>query len=291
MNFIKDHQKEYPVEKMCKFLKISRQSYYRSRNYIPSNRDSENRAVLFEIRRIRENKNATSYGSPRITKELKSRGFIVSRPRVARLMKRAGIRALHVKKFVVTTDSKHTYPVVDNILDRNFTVEQKGQVWVSDITYIRTAKGWLYLTVILDLFDRKVIGWSQSSDMTAENTSIAAWKMAVKNRLPSQKLLFHSDRGIQYACYAFTNLLDSYTCVERSMSRKGNCWDNAVAESFFKTIKTELIYQTRYESKENAAISIFEWIETWYNRNRRHSALGNFTILEFEDFNKLKNVA
>lgn len=291
MSFIKDHQKEYPVEKMCKFLKISRQSYYRSRNYIPSNRDNENRAILFEIRKIRENKDATSYGSPRITKELKSRGFIVSRPRVARLMKQAGIRALHVKKFVVTTDSKHTYPVVDNKLDRNFTAEQKGQAWVSDITYIRTAKGWLYLTVILDLFDRKVIGWSQSSDMTAEHTSIAAWKMAVKNRPPSEKLLFHSDRGIQYACHTFTNLLDSYTGVERSMSRKGNCWDNAVAESFFKTIKTELVYQTRYESKENAAISIFEWIETWYNRNRRHSALGNLTILEFENFNKMKNVA
>ena len=291
MNFIKDHQKEYPVEKMCKFLEISRPSYYRSRNYIPSSRDNENRAVLSEIRRIRENKNATSYGSPRITKELKSRGFIVSRPRVARLMKQAGIRAVHVKKFVVTTDSKHTYPVVDNKLDRNFTAEQIGQAWVSDITYIRTAKGWLYLTVILDLFDRKVIGWSQSSDMTAENTSIAAWKMAVKNRFPSEKLLFHSDRGIQYACQAFTNLLGSYTCVERSMSRKGTCWDNAVAESFFKTIKTELVYQTRYETKENAAISIFEWIETWYNRNRRHSALGNLTILEFENFNKMKNVA
>ena len=119
--------------------------------------------------------------------------------------------------------------------------------------------------------------------MTAENTSITAWKMTVSNRPPSEKLLFHSDRGIQYVCHAFTNLLSSYSCVERSMSRKGNCWDNAVAESFFKTIKTELVYQTRYESKENAAISKFEWIETWYNRNRRHSALGNLTILEFEN--------
>jgi putative transposase len=290
MNFIKDHQKEYPVEKMCKVLKTSRQSYYRSRNYIPSTRDNENRALLFEIRRIHEQSKA-SYGSPRITSELKVRGFDVSRPRVARLMKQAGIRAVHAKKFVVTTDSKHNYPVVDNKLNRNFSTDARAEAWVSDITYIRTMKGWLYLTVILDLFDRKVIGWSQSSDMTAQSTSIAAWKMAVKNRPPSKKLLFHSDRGIQYACHDFTELLDSYACVERSMSRKGNCWDNAVAESFFKTIKTELIYQNRYESKENAAISIFEWIETWYNRNRRHSTLGNLTILEYENFSKLKNVA
>lgn len=290
MKFMKDYQKEYPVEKMCKVFKISKQSYYRHRNYIPSTRDGENRALLWEIRKIYEDSKA-SYGSPRITDELKSRGFNVSRPRVARLMKQSGIRAVHAKKFVVTTDSKHKYPVVENKLDRNFTAEAKGTVWVSDITYIRTMKGWLYLTIILDLFDRKVLGWSLSADMSAENTSIAAWKMAVKNRPPSEKLLFHSDRGIQYACHSFTNLLDSYRCVERSMSRKGNCWDNAVAESFFKTIKTELIYRNRYENRQVAALSVFEWIETWYNRNRRHSALGNLTIVEFENLTKFKTVA
>lgn len=287
---MKDYQREYPVGKMCKVFKISKQSYYRLRNYIPSNRDSENRALLWEIRKVHKNSKA-SYGSPRITEELKASGFKVSRPRVARLMKQSGIRAVHAKKFVATTDSKHNYPVVENKLDRNFTTQAKGIIWVSDITYIKTMKGWLYLTVILDLFDRKVVGWSQSADMSAENTSIAAWKMAVKNRPPSDKLLFHSDRGIQYACHAFTNLLDSYQCVERSMSRKGNCWDNAVAESFFKTIKTELIYRNRYETREVAALSIFEWIETWYNRNRRHSTLGNRTIIEFEILTNLKNVA
>jgi putative transposase len=275
---------------MCKVLKVSKSGYYRMRNYVPSKRDGENRMLLSEIQRIHKESKA-SYGSPRMTEELRKRGFDVSQPRVARLMKENGIKAVHAKKFVVTTDSKHKYPVAENKLNRNFSAENAGQAWVSDITYIKTAKGWLYLTIVLDIFDRKIIGWALSNDLTAENTSVAAWRMAVKNRIMSQKLIFHSDRGVQYACHSFANLLNSYKCVERSMSRKGNCWDNAVAESFFKTIKTELVYRNRYEDKNQAAISIFEWIETWYNRNRRHSALGNLTIVEFELLTQLKNVA
>jgi putative transposase len=287
---MKDYQKEFPVEKMCRIFKISKSGFYEARNYIPSNRDNENRSLLFEIRRIYEQSKA-SYGSPRITAELKARGFKASKPRVARLMKKNGIRAVHGKKFVVTTNSKHKYPVVENKLDRNFSAQHSAQAWVSDITYIRTMKGWLYLTVILDLYDRKVVGWSHSIDMSTENTSIAAWRMAVNNRPPSKKLIFHSDRGIQYAAQSFTDLLDSYKCVERSMSRKGNCWDNAVAESFFKTIKVELIYTNKYQNKQDAAISVFEWIETWYNKNRRHSALGNLTMNEFEKLIQIRNVA
>lgn len=257
---------------------------------MPSKRDNENRMLLCEIQRIHQMSKA-SYGSPRITDELRARGFNVSRPRVARLMKEKGIRAVHAKKFVATTDSGHGYPVAENKLDRDFSAQESGQVWVSDITYVKTAQGWLYLTVILDLFDRKVIGWSQSGDMTARNTTVAAWKMAVRNRPPSKKLIFHSDRGIQYACHDFADLLDSYKCVERSMSRKGDCWDNAVAESFFKTIKVELVYRNDYHGRQEAALSIFEWIETWYNTNRRHSAIGNMTIKEFENLTQLKNVA
>jgi putative transposase len=139
-------------------------------------------------------------------------------------MKKNGIRAVHAKKFVVTTDSKHKYPVVENKLDRNFSAQKSAQVWVSDITYIRTMKGWLYLTIILDLYDRKVIGWALSTDMSAENTTIAAWRMAIKNRPATESLVFHSDRGIQYACKDFADLVASYKNVERSMSRKGNCW-------------------------------------------------------------------
>jgi transposase InsO family protein len=275
---------------MCKVFKVSKSRFYAWRNRLSSNRDNENRMLLFEIRRVHERSKA-SYGSPRIADELNAHGFKVSRPRVARLMKQNKIRAVHAKKFVVTTDSRHKYPVVENKLDRNFSVQAAGQAWVSDITYIKTLKGWLYLTVIIDLFDRKVIGWSQSRDLSAQSTCVAAWKMAVKNRPPSARLLFHSDRGIQYACHEFTSLLQSYKSVERSMSRKGNCWDNAVAESFFKTIKVELIYTNRYLSYEQAALSVFEWIETWYNKNRRHSALKNLTINEFEKLTQLKNVA
>jgi transposase InsO family protein len=149
----------------------------------------------------------------------------------------------------------------------------------------------MYLTIIIDLFDRKVIGWSMSKDMTADNTTMRAWKMAVNNRPLTGKLIFHSDRGIQYACSAFAKLLNSYRLVSRSMSRKGDCWDNAVAESFFKTLKVELVYQNTFESQEIAQITIFEWIETWYNKNRRHAALGDLTISEFEESMKIKNAA
>ncbi len=282
---------EFPIEKMCKVFKVSKSSYYRWRRWLPSKRTNENRMLLFEIRRVHQMSKAT-YGSPRITKELNMTGFKVSRPRVARLMKQAKLKAVRSRKYVVTTDSKHKYPVVENKLKRNFSAERKAQVWVSDITYVRTLAGWLYLTVIIDLFDRKVVGWSMSNGLTAGQTVIAAWRMAVKNRPPLKALMFHSDRGIQYACTAFTNVLDQYKMVDRSMSRKGNCWDNAVAESYFKTIKIELIYRKKYKNRADASADIFEWTETWYNRNRRHSALGNLTIEEFESqLTQIKNAA
>lgn len=275
---------------MCKVFKVSRSRFYEWRNCLGSKRHNDNRRILFEIRRIHGLSRA-SYGSPRMTIELRKRGFNVSRPRVARIMKQNNIRAVHAKKFKVTTDSKHNYPIMENLLQRNFTTTEKARVWVSDITYVRTRKGWLYLTVIIDLYDRKVIGWSMSSDMRAANTTMRAWKMAVRNRPLTDKLIFHSDRGSQYACTAFANLLDSYKLVSRSMSRKGDCWDNAVAESFFKTLKTELVYQTSFDSLEIAQVAIFEWIETWYNKNRRHAALGDLTINEFEESMKTKNAA
>ena len=287
---MKDHRREFPVGKMCRVFKVSKSGFYRSLGGPPSNRDNENRLLLSQIQRIHRQSGAT-YGSPRMAKELQAQGFKVSRPRVARLMRQKGIRAVHAKKFVVTTDSKHKYPVAENLLDRNFSAGAKARAWVSDITYIRTGAGWVYLTTVIDLFDRKAIGWSLSSDMGASSTSMPAFRMAVKNRPPSDSLIFHSDRGVQYACNAFVNLLKSYGGVRQSMSRKGNCWDNAVAESFFKTLKVELIYRKKYARKQQAALDVFQWIETWYNRNRRHSALGNLTICEFEKLNQIKNVA
>ena len=286
-----DHRMKFSIEKMCQVFKLSKSGYYAWSKRDSSNRWNENEAILVRITEIFY-KSKKSYGSPRITEELKAEGLKVSRQRVARIMKAADIRARKPRKFVATTDSKHNYPIAPNVLNRNFKVKRKGQVWVSDITYVRTRSGWLYLTVIIDLYDRKVIGWSMSEGLTAEETIIPAWRMAVKNRPIIQTLIFHSDRGVQYACEAFTNILSTYKLVVRSMSRKGNCWDNAVAESFFKSIKTEWIYTKDYSSQANAQLSIFEWIESWYNRHRRHSALGYKTIEEFEMINSnFKNAA
>ena len=175
--------------------------------------------------------------------------------------------------------------IAPNVLDRQFSATRPGEVWVSDITYVRTYKGWLYLTVIIDLFDRKVVGWALSKGLTAAETILAAWFMAITNRPVTESLIFHSDRGIQYACDDFTRILKSNKLITRSMSRKGNCWDNAVAESFFKSIKVEWVYSNSFENQEQAALSIFEWIESWYNRRRRHSALGYKTIEEFYRIN------
>ena len=182
------------------------------------------------LKRIQEifNLSHKTYGSPRITEELRAGGKNISRPRVARIMKAAGIRARKPRKFIRTTDSRHNYPLVPNILRRNFKAGRRGEIWVSDITYVLTKSGWLYLTVIIDLYDRKVIGWSMSKGLSAEETIIPAWMMAIMNRPISNKLIFHSDRGVQYASEAFTNILSSNNLIIRSMSRKGNCWDNGV---------------------------------------------------------------
>ena len=200
-----------------------------------------------------------------------------------------GLKSKRSKKYVVTTDSKHNHPVFENVLDRRFNEHLPHGAWVSDITYIQTKDGFLYQTVIIDLSDRKVIGWSHSDGMSAEQTTLSAFRMAIKNRPPQKNLIFHSDRGVQYSCNSFVNLVASYGMVQ-SMSRKGNCWDNAVAESYFKTLKAELIYGNNLISKEQMKSLLFEYVEIYYNQNRRHSALGNLTIKEFEKLN-VKNVA
>jgi putative transposase len=262
----------FPIEKMCKVLKVSRSSYYSWLMRKPCKRHTENQDLSARIIKIYELSKRT-YGSPRVTIKLLEEGFHVSRPRVARLMKKQNLKSIIRKKWIITTDSRHNYPVVENRLNRDFNVTRPGQVWVSDITYIKTFQGWLYLTVIIDLFDRKVIGWSFSRSLKAAHTTIPAWKMAIRARMISRKLIFHSDRGIQYACHEFTNQLSSYKIVERSMSRKGDCWDNAVAESFFKTLKVEHVYHHSYKTIKEAELSVFEYIETWYNVNRIHTTI------------------
>ncbi|RZK34868.1 MAG: IS3 family transposase, partial [Hymenobacter sp.] len=262
-------------------FKVSRSGFYSWLMGNLSFREHENQQLTSQILKVHADSKGT-YGSPRIATELNRGGTKVSRPRVARLMQQAKIRSITKRKFRVTTDSEHQYLVAENRLERNFKPGIIGSAWVSDITYIKTRQGWLYLTTVIDLGDRKVIGWALSSGMKAMETVIPAFKMAQKNRLINAKLLFHSDRGVQYACNEFRDLLGKNTLITRSMSRKGNCWDNAVAESFFKTLKAECIYQHKLETKQQAALLIFEYIEIWYNRKRLHSALGYISPQDFE---------
>jgi len=279
---------------MCRILKVSVSGYYKWKHRAPSEREKYNEYLVNEIRQV-YGTSKKRYGSPRITKELKMKGIKVSQPLVAKLMRKEKMQSVVKRKFKVTTDSSHNYPVVENKLMREFTVEKSNVAWVSDLTYVRTKEGWLYLTTVIDLFDRKVIGWALSETMKAKDTAIPALRMARLNRPLNceQKLIFHSDRGIQYACEEFVNEIKRTPNIERSMSRKGNCWDNAVAESFFKSLKVELIYQNRYETRKQAELSIFEYIEGFYNQNRRHKQLNNLTIPEFQRsiINNLKNAA
>ncbi len=279
-----DHRNRFTVEMMCRVFRVSKSSYYQWIRNGPSDRWKENESLLVDILDIFENSRET-YGSPRITEELRAQNRTVSRKRVAKIMQAAGIQARKRKKYKVTTNSKHKYPIAPNVLDRKFSATRPSEIWVSDITYVRTYSGWLYLTVIIDMFDRKVIGWSMSKNLSTADTIIPAWFMAVSNRPITEDLIFHSDRGVQYACDDFTKILKSNKLITRSMSRKGNCWDNAVAESFFKTIKVEWIYSNSFANQAQAKLSIFEWIESWYNKRRRHSALGYKTIDEFKKIN------
>lgn len=276
-----DHRKEFAVEKMCKVFGVSRSSFYDWLTRKPSKRALENDVLRQTIQAVTE-QTKSRLGSPKLTLELEDRGIIVSRPRVARLMRSMGIRSVISKKFkVCTTESNHCYAPSTNLLDRDFSAESPGKKWVSDITYVRTQQGWLYLTVVMDLYDRKIIGWSMSSTMEANPTVIAALRMALKRRpIKSKELIFHSDRGVQYACGEFRALIEMNQIIQ-SMSRKGNCWDNAVAENFFKIIKSELIYQIPILDSTQTQVEIFEFIEIWYNKKRKHSYLNYLTPEQF----------
>ena len=266
---------------MCKVFKVSRGGYYNWLRSKPSKRNLENQLLLEQIKGIYQD-SKQRYGSPKIAMILNKDVRQASRVRIARIMRKAQIRSKIKQKFKVTTNSKHSLPVCDNILNRDFKAQDLGEKWVSDITYIATKEGWLYLTAILDLGDRKVVGWSVSDSMSAKNTVIAALKKAVSNRVVKPGLIFHSDRGIQYACEEFRVILNKVTKVNQSMSRKGNCWDNAVAESFFKIVKSELGYDTKFETRQQASLALFEFIEGWYNRRRIHQAIGYKTPAQVE---------
>jgi putative transposase len=277
--FMDQHRSSHGVQKMCRVIGASRSGYYRWRRQPQSKRQKDNEKILMEI--IESHKNSRrAYGSPRITEDLRAKGMRCSENRVARLMKIHGIIGNAKKKFKATTNSKHTLSVAENLLNQNFEAENPNTIWVSDITYIPTLEGWLYLVVILDLFSRQVVGWAMSDRLTS-GFVVKAMYQAIGRRRPSSDCIFHSDRGIQYASSDFRDILKSYGFVQ-SMSRKGNCYDNAVAESFFHTLKTEHVYDYRYETRAEARQSIFEYIEMFYNRQRRHSALGYLSPVSFE---------
>ena len=281
----------YSIERMCKVLKVSRSCYYRWYTGNISKRDFENIRLTQVIKQVFTESKKT-YGSPRIAVSLKRQGYAVSRPRVAKLMRKEGLRSKIKRRFKLTTDSNHGYSISKNHLSRNFKPNALNETWVSDITYIRTGQGWLYLTTIIDLFDRQVIGWALSKSLFTRETIVPAWKMALSKRTIDKPLIFHSDRGVQYASKEFRKLLKDNCLIVQSMSRKGNCWDNAVAESFFKTLKSELVYHDDYKTIEQAKTAVFEYIETWYNTRRLHSSLNYKTPREIElEFMNIKNAA
>jgi len=277
--FMDQHRSTHGVQKMCLVIGASRSGYYRWKKQPQSKRQKDNEKILMEIRESHKH-SRRAYGSPRITEDLQAKGTKCSENRVARLMKIHGIVGKATKKYKVTTNSKHTMPVAENLLKQNFVTEKPNTVWISDITYIATLEGWLYLVVILDLFSRQVVGWAMSDRLTS-GFVVKALYQAIGRRHPASGCIFHSDRGIQYASTDFRDVLRAYGFIQ-SMSRKGNCYDNAVAESFFHTLKTEHVYDYRYETRAEARQSIFEYIEMFYNRQRRHSALGYRSPVLFE---------
>jgi len=268
---------------MCESLEISRSGYYASIGREPSQRARKNAELVREIQDIHRTNRGT-YGSPRMHVELEARDFQVGRHRVARLMRENGITARLKRPFRRTTDSNHSLAVAENHLERNFTVEGPDRAWVTDITYLWTQQGWLYLAVVIDLFSRRVIGWSMA-DHLRTGLVLGALHMALGQRVPNRDLTHHSDRGCQYASQAYRDALAAHG-IECSMSRKGDCWDNAVAESFFGTLKTELVYRTRWATRLEARTAVFEYIEVFYNRQRRHSYLGYISPVDYENLHQ-----
>ena len=276
--FIAAHRDEFPVRRLCRLLGVSSSGYYAWWNRPPTLRQSQDALLLTEIRRVHERSRQT-YGSPRIHAELQAQGQRWNHKRIERVMRRYHIRARQVRRFHGTTDVSPSLPVAPNRLNQEFSASSPNQVWTADITYLDTAEGWLYLATVLDLYSRRVIGWAMADHL---ETSLVreALQMALTQRQPTTGLLHHSDRGRQYASAEYQALLVAQG-VECSMSRRGNCYDNAVHESFFGTLKSECA-EGRFASRTAARQSVFEYIEVWYNRQRRHSALGYLSPHEFE---------
>jgi len=278
--FIEDRRADYPVTLLCDVLGVSPAGYYAWRSRPESRRSAANRDLVDDIRRVHRDTRGR-YGSPRIHVELKAQGRGASRGRIERLMRRHGIRAIMARpRRVRTTDSRHDLPVAPNLLDRNFIATAPNQIWLADITYIGTDQGWLYLAAIMDLYSRRIVGWAMADHLRAD-LPLAALRMAISAQRPGAGLIHHSDRGVQYASADYRKLMQS-AGLRASMSRKGDCYDNAPMESFFHTLKTELVHPRHYATRAEATRDIFAYIEGFYNRTRRHSAIGYISPIEME---------
>ena len=277
---IQMERKFFPIRLMCDLLELSPSGYYawleRSKNPVKVIQDQEILQLILEAHK----KSRQTYGVPRMTDELRDHGYRVNHKRVARIMRENGIRGLPEKKFKVTTDSKHKLPIAENLLNQEFDVPKPNQVWASDITYISTGEGWMYLGVVIDLYSRKVVGWSMDKRMTT-GLVVNALKMATGMRDPGEGLMHHSDRGSQYASGKYQEILREKK-IKVSMSRKANCYDNAVVESFFGTLKQELIHRRRFATRAAARVAVEDYVEVFYNRIRKHSTLGYLSPVNFE---------
>jgi putative transposase len=269
--FIHDHVARFPVALMCEVLEVSRSGYYDWLARPESSRAASDRTLAAEVRAVHADSRGR-YGSPRVHAELRAHGRRVGRKRVARLMRGMGLSARRKRRFRRTTDSAHAHPVAPNLLGRDFTASAPDRVWLADLTYIWTAEGWLYLAGVLDLFSRRVVGWAMAEHLGHE-LALAALDMAIARRRPAPGLVHHSDRGVQYAAHGYRDRLAEHSMI-CSMSRKGDCWDNAPMESFYATLKGELVEQRDYLTREEARADVFQYVEGWYNRRRLHSAIG-----------------
>ena len=278
--FIEDRRADYPVSILCDVLGVSPAGYYAWRSRPESRRSAANRDLVDDIKRVHRDTSGR-YGSPRIHAELRAQGRGVSRGRIERLMRRHGIRAIMARpRRVRTTDSRHDLPIAPNLLNRNFSADAPNRIWLADITYIETDQGWLYLATIMDLYCRKIVGWAMCDHLRTD-LPLAALAMAIAAQRPGAGLIHHSDRGVQYASAEYRKMMQ-LAGLRASMSRKADCYDNAPMESFFHTLKTELVHHQRYATREEARLNIFAYIEGFYNRTRRHSAIGYISPIEME---------
>ena len=280
--FVKANRAAYPVAALCDVLSVSRSGFYAWVNRPPSARAGRRAELGDQVRAVHEQSRGT-YGSPRVAAQLKAQGVKACENTVAKVMRAAGIRSKVVRRFRVrTTDSAHAHPVADNLLGRDFAAAAPDRKWAADITYVPTAEGWLYLAAVIDLCSRRVVGWAMADHMRA-TLCAEALRMALARRDPpaDRSLVHHSDRGVQYACGDYRALLERHG-IACSMSRRGDCYDNAAVESFFKTLKAELVYHEEYATRAQAAAAIFEYVECWYNRRRLHSSLGYRSPEQYE---------